>query len=101
MILPCPDAGTATWTVTNSFAAQPLRLRLEVLMSAEAYDATNAIAVTEFDDAKAFPDRAQANGVLATLVPSTNQVKSGAWSGLLTATNTRPARERMIHWHKK
>ncbi len=90
------DDWTATWTVTNSFAAQPLRLRLEVLMSAEDYDATNAIRVTEFDDASTFPDRAQANGVLATLVPSTNQVKSGTWSGLLTATNTRP--ERTATW---
>ncbi len=90
------DDRTATWTVTNPFAAQPLRVRLEVLMSAEAYDATNAITVTEFEDGKAFPDRAQVNGVSATLQPSTNHVRAGAISGLITATNARP--ERTATW---
>lgn len=85
------DDWTAVWTVTNTFAAQPLRVRLEVLMSAEPYDATNAIALAEFIDAKEFPDRTQANGVSATLEPSTNLVKAGALSGLISATNTRPS----------
>jgi hypothetical protein len=87
---------TAAWTVTNTFAAQPLRVRLEVLMSAESYDATNAIMVAGFTDAKEFPDRTVANGVSATLESSTNLVKSGALSGLITATNTRP--ERTATW---
>jgi hypothetical protein len=86
------DDWTATWTVTNTFAAQPLRARLEVLMSAAEYDATNSIPVTEFEAEKAFPDRAQATGVSATLEPSTNLVKAGAISGLMRATNTRPER---------
>lgn len=90
------DDRTATWTVTNTFAAQPVRLRLEVLMSAEAYEATNAIALAGFNDAKEFPDRTQANGVTATLEPSTNFVKAGAGSGLILATNTRP--ERRATW---
>ena len=86
------DDWTATWTVTNTFASQPPRVRLEVLMSAEPYDATNAITVAEFKDASEFPDRTSANGVLTTLEPATNLVKIGAWSGLITATNTQPAR---------
>jgi len=86
------DDWTARWTVTNTFAAQPLRVRLEVLMSAEPYDTTNAVTVAEFKDAKEFSDRTLASGVSATLEPATNLVKVGAWSGLLTATNTRPAR---------
>lgn len=90
------DDWTTTWTVTNTFAAQPLRVRLEVLMSAEPYDATNAIALAEFKDAKVFPDRTQANGVSAVLEPSTNLVKAGAVSGLITAANTRP--ERTATW---
>lgn len=90
------DDWTATWMVTNSFVTQPLRLRLEVLMAAKPYDATNAITVAQFTDAKDFPDRTQANGVSATLEPSTNFVKASAWSGLLTATNIRP--ERTATW---
>ncbi len=90
--------GTATWTVTNTFAAQPLRLRLEVLMSAEPYDSTNAIALAEFKDAKEFPDRTVAPGVTATLEPSTNFAKAGVSSALISATNTRP--ERSATWVK-
>ncbi|MBP9901071.1 MAG: hypothetical protein KBH45_06400 [Verrucomicrobia bacterium] len=87
---------TATWTVTNTFAAQPLRLRLEVLMSAEPYETTNAITVAEFKDANEFPERTQANGVAATLAPSTSFIKFGGGSGLITATNARP--ERAATW---
>jgi len=90
------DDWTARWTMTNAFAAQPLRVRLEVLLSAEPYDATNAITVAGFTDAKEFPDRAQANGVKATLESSTNFVKAGAASGCVTATNSRP--ERAATW---
>lgn len=89
---------TAIWTVTNTFTAQPLRLRLEVLMSAEAYDSTNAITVAGFEHPKGFPDRAQAPGVAATLETSTNRMKFSAPSGLLLATNTRP--ERSATWAK-
>ena len=87
---------SATWTVTNSFAAQPLRLRLEVLMSAEPYDTTNAITVAGFGKAQEFSDRTMANGVSVGFEPSTNRVKSGSWSGMLTATNSRP--ERSATW---
>lgn len=91
-----PDDGSATWTVTNTFAAQPLRMRLEVLMSAEPYEATNAITLADFKDAQEFPDRAAANGVSARLERSTHFIKVGAWGGLITATNTRP--ERTATW---
>lgn len=90
------DDWTATWTVTNTFAAQPLRVRLEVLMSAEPYDATNAIVVAGFTDANEFSDRTLAKGVFVTLESSTNLVKAGALSGLITATNARS--ERTATW---
>ncbi|NOS68611.1 MAG: hypothetical protein HOP33_01595, partial [Verrucomicrobia bacterium] len=90
------DDWTATWTVTNTFATQPPRVRLEVLMSAEPYNTTNAITVTGFTDAKEFPDRTQANGVSVTLESSANVVKAGAASGMITATNSRS--ERMATW---
>jgi hypothetical protein len=86
------DEWTAAWTVTNIFAAQPLRMRLEALLSAEPYDATNALGLAEFKDAKEFPDRAAADGVSATLEYSTNFMKVGASSGLILATNSRAGR---------
>ena len=76
-----------TWTGLNPFETQPLRLRLEVLMSAEPYDSTNAITMAEFKDAGEFPARAQADGVTATLKPSTDSFKANAMSGSITATH--------------
>lgn len=78
---------TAAWSVTNAFASQPLRVRMEVLMSAEPYDSTNAVTMTEFAGAAEFADRVQAKGVTATLTPSSEIVKAGAASGLIVASN--------------
>jgi len=86
------DDWTATWTVTNAFATQPVRLRLEVLLSAEAYDTTNAITLSPVADATAWPDRTHAEGVSATLASATELPPAGATSGTLTATNSRNAR---------
>ena len=83
---------SATWAVTNTFERQPLRLRLEVLMSAEPYGTTNAVTLAGFTTPAEFSDAAQAKGVTASLALSTNQIKAGVSSGLLTATNARPER---------
>ena len=83
---------SSTWVVTNTFERQPLRLRLEVLMSAEQYGTTNAVTLAGFTTPAEFSDAAQAKGVSASLVPSTNLIKIGQSSGLLTATNARPER---------
>ncbi|MBI4324281.1 MAG: hypothetical protein HY674_03370 [Chloroflexi bacterium] len=82
-----------TWTVTNHFAAQPLQMRLEALLSAEPYDATGAVTVAEFKDAKEFPERVSANGVTADLQPSSTQVKAGSISGCFTASNAKADRQ--------
>ena len=86
------SGASAMWAVTNTFEGQPLRLRLEVLMSAEPYGNTNAIAMAEFENMSEFSDTAQAKAVKATLMPSTDLIKVGASSGLLTATNTSSTR---------
>jgi hypothetical protein len=87
---------SAVWAVTNAFERQPLRLRLEVLMSAEAYETTNAITMAAFTNRAEFAAVAQASGVTASLEPSAEIVKVGASSGLLTATNARS--ERSATW---
>lgn len=46
---------TLAWDVTNSFARQPARLRIEALMSAAAYDDTNAIVLADFTSPQASP----------------------------------------------
>lgn len=84
--------GSAAWGVTNAFEKQPLRLRLEVLMSAEAYGSSSAVALASFTNGVEFADTAQAKGVIATLAPSNDLTKDGRPSGLLTATNAGPSR---------
>jgi hypothetical protein len=86
------DGELETWRVTNQFASQPLQARIEALMSAESYGASNGVTVAAFDAAQEFPDRAAAPGVQASLEPSTDRVKAGAVSGCFTATNSRASR---------
>ena len=90
------DGESASWAVTNTFAPQPLRLRLELLSSAEPYDSTNALTLAAFTNLADVANTAQAKGISAALAPSADLLKVGASSGRLTATNTRP--ERSATW---
>ena len=89
---------SGTWIVKNAFEAQPLRLRLEVLMSAEPYDSANAVTIAEFKGVAEFGGHTQAKGVTATLQSSTELVKAGMKSGLITATNH--GSQRTASWAK-
>jgi hypothetical protein len=48
------DDGTSTWTVTNRFAAQPVRLRIHALYSAFPYDDEKSMALADFSTDDAF-----------------------------------------------
>jgi hypothetical protein len=80
------DERTAAWTSRNRFARQPLRLRIEALMSAAPYDAPGAAVLADFAAAD-FPTRACRPKVTAELAPSTAQVKASSTSGCYQATN--------------
>jgi hypothetical protein len=58
---------TREWRVNNHFGAQPPRLRIETLMSAEAYDAPGGITLANAGEAAAFSDKNVQEGVLASL----------------------------------
>ena len=75
------------WSTGNPFAAQPVQLRIEALMSAGPYDAPGNVTVADFADAKAFDGRASAKGVTLALATTSDRVKAGKVSGVLTATN--------------
>ena len=81
------DGSSSKWPVENRFAAQPVQLRIQGLMSAGAYDAPGNPTVLDFP-ADTLPNRAVAAGVSASLTASTDQVKAGAASAKLTAKNT-------------
>ena len=90
------DSTSATWSVTNTFKKQPLRLRLEALMSVESYDSPKAITMAGFTNQAEFAWTNRAPGIKASLASSAEPVKAdaliGASTGVLTASNTRPVR---------
>jgi len=76
---------TLAWHVTNAFQPQPLKFRLETLMSSAPLTDTNAVLLADLTRAGAEPWKAtSANGVTFTVTPATNQ--SDPWYALV-ATN--------------
>lgn len=83
---------SASWVSGNSFKDQPLRIRIEALMSAAGYDSPDAVTVADFGKLDSFTDRSNQTGVTAELVASTTHTKEGA-SGLFSAHNSTDKRE--------
>lgn len=77
------------WTMRNKFSPQPLKLRIEALMSAVPYDEPNNVVLADFSDPCEFAQWVVAQGLTAELHPSSNYVKSGPVSGCYTASNKR------------
>ena len=77
---------TLVWQVTNSLAPQPVRLRIEALMSVAPAEGTNALLLADLTQAGAAPWKATgANGVTFGLTPA----ESGSDPGcMVSATNT-------------
>ena len=83
----------SSWTITNKLGKQPLRVRIEALMSAGPYDSPEAVTVEDFSKPDAFSDRSNEAGVSADLKSSSDQVKAGSVSGHFTALSTRAKRD--------
>ena len=83
------DGWSNKWSTENRFTAQPLALRIEALMTVAPYEAPEATVIEDFAKPDTFTVRETQTGVTAELVPSTENVKSGAASGLFTATSDR------------
>ena len=81
------DSGEDSWTVANSFEQQPVRLRIEALMSAAPYDSEEAVVIEDFSDVDGFDLRKTAENVSATLEQDTDNIKVGDQSGKVSASN--------------
>jgi hypothetical protein len=82
---------TATWQVTNKFAVQGVRLRIEALMAAGPYDAPGNMTLTDFQSTADFTQRATAPGLTADLTTATQPAQAGSVSGCYSATSSSPA----------
>jgi hypothetical protein len=77
---------TFAWHITNTFAAQPVKFRVEALMSAALVTDTNSTLLADLAQASAVPWRTtSAEGVTFTLTAVTNQADPVS---VLVATNT-------------
>ncbi len=84
-----PDPWNTAWTVNNTFAQQPARVRIEALMGVAPYDSPEAALVEDFADPAAFALRKTADGVQAGLERVTDPVQADEASGRFTASSSR------------
>ncbi len=90
------DAWSSTWTIRNRFADQPVRLRLEALLAAGAYDTLSAVTLAGAEAATALPERDTAPAVTLALEPVA--VAESGRDVCLELTATNGAAERAGAW---
>ena len=81
------DDATNTWTATNRFAGQPVKLRIQALYSAYPYDVQKTPVLADFSKHGQFAARGTAGQVRATLEPNAEVVKVGKASGRFSGVN--------------
>lgn len=74
------------WTVENPFERQPLRIRLEALMSTSSYDDPGNVTLFDPGDAEKLPPLRSAESVSANLAPVASSSPDKP-AGLLTASH--------------
>jgi hypothetical protein len=82
--------GSDTWTVVNRHAAQPLRLRIDALWSAEPYDGPGGRALADFAAGNQFAVQEAADGVKPAFAATASPSRSGKPSGRYSAKSGRP-----------
>jgi len=94
------DSHSNVWKLKNDFGSQPLRLRIEALLSAGAYDAPGNIVLADFADPSSFTGHHSPPTISAKLTtassPSILSLSKGApgtVSGCFTAGSSRASRK--------
>jgi len=81
------DNGTSTWSATNRFGAQPLRLRIQTLYAAYPYNDEQSMVLADFSTGGEFSSGGAASGVALGIERVAEPLKAGKASGRFTATN--------------
>lgn len=76
------------WSINNKFSRQPLKLRIETLMSASSYDSSDNILITDFANPASFSERLNAQGIISNLESLTDDQTIGVYSA--TNNNSTP-----------
>jgi hypothetical protein len=72
-----PHDGSASWPVTNAFAAQPVKRRIEALMSAGPFEAPGNVTLVDFAGIDGRLERRTAEGVSFEIAASDDQSATG------------------------
>lgn len=76
---------SASWTVANEFASQPLRLRIEPLMSVKPFEDTENIIVAGFSEHEIFSNEGAAAGVSGGIQSSASKTENGETAAVFSA----------------
>lgn len=79
---------TANWNVINEFESQPVKFRIEALMSVKAYDDTANILLSGFSENVKFRPEEMAEGITAELKISEEETPLGEASGIFSAASS-------------
>ena len=82
------DHPSALWTVNNEFDKQPVKLRIEPLMSVKPYDDPSNIIITDFSEPGGFINEAIADGVSGKISISKENAVCGEPGGRISAQST-------------
>lgn len=81
------DSRSLDWTMHNRFRTQPVRLRIEALMSAGDDDPPDNPVLADFSNPEQFSTKQARKGVAGTLSTVSEPVRVGPVSGCLEASN--------------
>lgn len=79
------DHPTASWTINNKFNSQPVKLRIEPLMSVKPYNAPSGIVLTDFSKPTDFINESNAEGVSGQIKMSEEKIITGEPGGVFSA----------------
>ena len=79
---------SAHWTVNNQFESQPVKLRIEPLMSVKSYEDPSNIKLTDFSTSGDFATESFADGVSGQIITSKEKAITGESGGTFSAQNT-------------
>lgn len=82
-----------TWNLRNDFSEQPLKIRIEALLSSAPFDSPEAKTLVDWTDSTVFGQRESAEGITAKLETDTTITKYGNTSGKLSAENKLSTRD--------
>jgi len=75
------DSRSRAWQIRNEYGEQPLKIRIDALMSVTAYDHPDNLVLADFQQPSEFSEIKSSAGILAELRLSREQVKTGSFSG--------------------